>query len=405
MNYKAKRTVAILFILVTMVLASFAANSLAKYVFSSSEQLKGMYTDFRLSHDGDNKSVILEEVTSGDYTHVGHVTINLRNEDSNGELSQRNILFNIVPASEEQINAGKIVDSWGEETELLKDEDQLGNFVGYFSDYYDLTVIDTDGDPMDSADANGKPVKDSNLYKQNFLLAEPENPNAPPKTTKIMLKVQRRKTRRTNPSVAVPDLSTNSVESLDLVLKTFIPYIDLKVLQLNLTSSLVYVSHMVDDYFTKETLIVNVKTSINYSVKVLETVNKEEKTNTYSSYLPVKMVFTFDSTKLLFDYERFRLSVEDNFKELSNSEIDSYSIGYHYQNNASGVDTLTLFVPAASDIDLHFYIMGNSGCAINLTNTTFKLSANKADGTNTYNYLSEVSGLTSTGNSRLVYTN
>ena len=100
MNYKNKRWLVIVYILVCVVLASFAANSYAKYIFSSSERLEGQYTDFRLTHDGNNKSVILEEISgNANYTHEGYVTINLRNEDSEGELSQRDILFNIIPAS------------------------------------------------------------------------------------------------------------------------------------------------------------------------------------------------------------------------------------------------------------------------------------------------------------------
>lgn len=411
MNYKNKRWLVIVYILVCVVLASFAANSYAKYIFSSSERLEGQYTDFRLTHDGNNKSVILEEISgNANYTHEGYVTINLRNEDSEGELSQRNILFNIIPASLEQIAAGKIVDSWGEETKLLEDNDNHGNFVGYFSDYYDLTIINAQGNAMTNQfDETGRPKDGSALYSQNFLLAEPENPDALVKSTSIMLKVQRRKITRStakldlSSQVAVPDLSTNSVESLDMVLKTFIPYIDLRVLQLNLTSSLIYVSSIEEDYFSTPELNINIKTSINYSMKVLETSGENEVTNTYNSYLPVKMVFTFDSRKLIFDYERFRLSTRDNYKKLSDAEVDSYQIGYHYVMDGD-MKTLTLFIPAASDLDLYFYLMDDTGCKVNLTATTFKYFDTSSNA-KIYDYLSEVSGIESTGNPRVVYSN
>ncbi len=400
MNTKAKRVLFIIFTLVCMVLVGFAADSYAKYVFSSSERIEGQYTDFCLTHDGANKSVILEEITDDDYTHVGYVTINLRNEDEEGNLSQRHILFNFVSVTTAQIAAGKVVDSWGEETPLLKDN----NNNNYFSDYYDLSIINASGNPMVGFnDETGEPTKDSALYKQNYLKASPDDPNAVVQTTSVMLKVQRRKTKRSNESIKVPDLSTNSVESLDLVLKTFIPYIDLRVLQLNLTSSLIYVNAIEENYFTTDELAVNIKTSINYSMKIKETVDGNEVTNTYSSHDPVKLVFKFDSSKLLFDYERFRLSVEDNYKELENT--NSYVNGYHYVNNSSGIDTLTLFVPAASDITLYFYIMKPSGCDISIANATFKLATKKADATDTHEYLSEVSGITSQGSPRLVYSN
>ena len=323
MNTKAKRVLFIIFTLVCMVLVGFAVDSYAKYIFSSSEIIEGHYTDFRLTHDGANKSVILEEVSDTKYTHEGFVTINLQNCDSKGDPSQRDILFNFVAVSLEQIAAEKVVDSWGEVTPLLKDTRNNG----YFSDYYDLTVVDASGAALGTADTNGKPQSGSKLYTQNFLKAEPNNPNAKSKSTSVMIKIQRRKIKRTSDSKEeasltasdyVPDLSTNSVESLDLVLKTFIPYIDLRVLQLNLTSSLIYVSSFEETFSNTDKLVVNTKTSINYSVKVTEDTEDEndgdaQETNTYLSSLPVKLVFTFDSSELLFDYEKFRLSVENNY--------------------------------------------------------------------------------------------
>ena len=416
MNTKAKRVLFIIFTLVCMVLVGFAVDSYAKYIFSSSEIIEGHYTDFRLTHDGANKSVILEEVSDTKYTHEGFVTINLQNCDSKGDPSQRDILFNFVAVSLEQIAAEKVVDSWGEVTPLLKDTRNNG----YFSDYYDLTVVDASGAALGTADTNGKPQSGSKLYTQNFLKAEPNNPNAKSKSTSVMIKIQRRKIKRTSDSKEeasltasdyVPDLSTNSVESLDLVLKTFIPYIDLRVLQLNLTSSLIYVSSFEETFSNTDKLVVNTKTSINYSVKVTEDTEDEndgdaQETNTYLSSLPVKLVFTFDSSELLFDYEKFRLSVENNYKQLTSSELNSYTIGYHYNNASSGTDTLTLFVPAASDLDLEFYIRKDTGCDISLQEATFKLSEKLNDNTtDTYNYLSEVSGITSTETPRLIYSN
>lgn len=431
MNTKAKRVLFIIFTLVCMVLVGFAVDSYAKYIFSSSEIIEGHYTDFRLTHDGANKSVILEEVSDTKYTHEGFVTINLQNCDSKGDPSQRDILFNFVAVTLEQIAAEEVVDSWGESTPLLKDTRNNG----YFSDYYDLTVVDASGTALGTADTNGKPQSGSKLYTQNFLKAEPNDPNAPAKSTSVIIKIQRRKIKRSSDtkdeasltnSDYVPDLSTNSVESLDLILKTFVPYIDLRVLQLNLTSSLIYVSTFEETFSNTDKLVVNTKTSINYSVKITEDTKDqddgdEQETNTYSSSLPVKLVFNFDSTELLFDYEKFRLSVEGNYQDLSElvndgsngkpvvtkeSVLNSYKIGYYYENNLTGTDTLTLFVPAASNIDLEFYVRKNSGCDISLSAATFKLSSKLNDGTtDTYNYLSEVSGITSTETPRLIYSN
>jgi hypothetical protein len=68
------------------------------------------------------------------------------------------------------------------------------------------------------------------------------------------------------------------------------------------------------------------------------------------------------------------------------------------------METLTLFVPAASDLDLYFYLMEDTGCEVNLTVTTFKYFDTSSNA-RIYNYLSEVSGIESTGNPRVVYSN
>ena len=89
----------ILFLMASLVVV-FGANSFAKYYFKYTQELVGYYVDYRLSHTGDGKSAVIENISSVtekdvnginyQYDYVGFLTFSVSNV-LDGKVSQRDV--------------------------------------------------------------------------------------------------------------------------------------------------------------------------------------------------------------------------------------------------------------------------------------------------------------------------
>ena len=62
---KAKKTITLAILsLMAVLVVVFGANSFAKYYFEVSQELVGYYVDYRLSHTGDGKSAVIEQIAA-----------------------------------------------------------------------------------------------------------------------------------------------------------------------------------------------------------------------------------------------------------------------------------------------------------------------------------------------------
>ena len=106
------------------------------------------------------------------------------------------------------------------------------------------------------------------------------------------------------------------------------------------------------------------------------------------SLKPVKVELSI--MNLTFDYERFILSVEGNYAELSNT--NTFTNGYYFTKDANGVITkITLFIPAGSELKLYFYKTQPTGLSINAT-AVFDITS--PSGSEDYVYTNYIAGIT-----------
>ena len=228
MKVRQKKTLAILIMFLAAIIVSvFGAQSLAKYVFSFQQEAIGHYVDYRLHHDGDGKSAIVENIGSPQnygseysYDHVGFITLKFDNfleEDGTVNISQREISFTLRTPTQDELVDGKVTDAWQQDTP-----------INPLSAYYEVSVVGEFGNEL---------AVDSDEYKELTTFPEREK-----KSSYITLMIKRRTTSKKDDS-EVPSLS--GVEDISIIISTTLPYIDVEVFTISLTNRLMMISSTV----------------------------------------------------------------------------------------------------------------------------------------------------------------
>lgn len=344
----------IILFLMAIVLVVFGTVSFAKFQFGFSEQYIGHYVDYRISHDGEGRSAILENVnttTSEDreysYNYIGHIVLQVSNV-LDGKVSQRDVKFSLrTPTSSEIANG--VEDAW---KNVYPVESTSTNF--------EVELVDSKGQILSS---------NSNEYKELTEFEEKVE-----KTSYLNLVVRRRTTNKSGQ--VVPAFS--NMERITIILETSEPYRDLQVFNIVVADTIVMMTTIENKYFNFEQVELDIKTSKLYEIND----NGIEK----KSLKPVKVELSI--TNLTFDYERFRLSVENNYVELDNES--AYTNGYCLTKVNGIITKITLFIPSGSELKLYFYKEATSNLSIK-TAVTFDITSpsNSAD----YIYTNYVAGI------------
>ena len=368
MSKKAKKPITLaIFFLMTMLVVIFGANSFAKYYFEISQEMVGYYVDYRLSHTGDGKSAVIENITAVTetdnqgvtykYDYVGFVTFSVSNV-LDGKVSQRDVDISLRTPTLKETNEGA-KDAWGS-TFNIKSE----------SKYYEVELVSSSGNSLDTSSAE---------YKD--LTHFPEKVS---KTSYITLKIKRRTTIKPTQNgsnwtigEAVPELT--GVEQFSVILESTAPYKDIHVFNLKVASTLVMISSIETTYYGFDVVEVQIQTSRIFTFS-------DDDDQVSHSYDPVKIALNYSN--LVFDEQRFIIDTEYNYTKHSNAE--AYETGYYLSGG-----TITLFVPAASSLTVYF-IKGASTGSVTAT-AMFKSYNDKK-----VNYTDHIAGAISiegTGNS------
>lgn len=340
MKISKKKSISLFILfLATIIVSVFGAQSLAKYVFEIQHEAIGHYVDYRLSHDGEGKSAIVQEITaetsedsSYSYNYVGFISLSVNNFIySNGEelISKRDIQFSLRTPTKDELEAGLVKDAWQDEFPI---EATSGN--------YEVTILGELGNVLDS---------ESDEYKDltNF-------PADVKKTSHITLMIRRRTTAKQN-NGALGELS--EVEKISIILNTTLPYRDVEVFNISVTNRLVMILPITTTYFGFESVDLEVLTA-NKFISSIDGTQKRTSKN-------VKIII--ELSNFMFDEQRFIASTKGNYKKLSSapSNANYTENSYYLVKNSSGVLTqLVLFVPAASSLKLNFYKMEQSPYSI-----------------------------------------
>ena len=336
----------ILFLMASLVVV-FGANSFAKYYFKYTQELVGYYVDYRLSHTGDGKSAVIENISSVtekdvnginyQYDYVGFLTFSVSNV-LDGKVSQRDVDISLRTPTLKETNEGA-KDAWGSSFEIKSE-----------SKYYEVELVSSSGDSLSTS---------SSEYKD--LTHFPEKVS---KTSYITLKIKRRTTEKPSKSGstwtnggAVPELV--GVEEFSIILESEAPYKDIHVFNIKVASTLIMISSLETTYYGFDVIEVQIQTSRIFTFS-------DEDDNVAQSYLPVKI--TLDYSNLIFDEQRFIIATENNYTKHSNSE--TYENGYYLSEGM-----ITLFVPAASSLSVYF-IKNYSNSSITAT-AIFKSTTNQ----------------------------
>ncbi len=324
MKKKSKKILTLICLFLTACfVVFFGMNSFAKYQISIKDILIGKYVDFCLSHDGDGQTAILQETESDHYNYESFITLSVINV-KDGKTSKRAIQYDLRTPTVTEMNTkcsidhskSCIYDSWGIEYPLTTT-----------SDYYDVEMVKDNGDSLSSSIEDQNYKNDRTTFEENVI-----------KEVKVNLKIKRLKKSKSGKDV---EPFKDKIETISIILTTSIPYIDIQVFEIKVTSSLVIMNPTIQDYFGFEDISVNVKTAKNYIYHQQET-----------SY-PVKVQFDLEGV-VYFDYERFRLSVENNLMELNSA--NEYVKGYYLVKENGQIKSIILFIPPGSTLDCHFYV-------------------------------------------------
>ena len=350
-----KNTSLLIMFFMAIILVVFASASLAKYAFTFNQQMVGHYVDYRIAHDGEGRSAILETVnvtTSEDssyqYDYVGYIVLSVTNV-VDGQVSQRDIDFSLrTPTKDEIING--VADAW---KNVYSVESTSKN--------YEVEIVNSQGNIMDTS---------SNEYKELTHFEERVED-----TSSLNLTIRRRVNDKNGADVA----ELSSMEKITIVLETSTPYKDLQIFNIIVTNNLKMMSVHEDNYFGFEQVEVDIKTSKFYTIS--------HNNSTMESLRPVKVELSV--TNLTFDYERFILSVEGNYAELT--DTNTFTNGYYFTRVNGVITKITLFIPAGSELKLYFYKVKPSGLSINAT-AVFDITS--PSGSEDFEYTNYIAGIT-----------
>jgi len=336
--FKSKLFSFIILIIATVVTVVLGSVSYARFEMNYHDEIIAEYTDFCLSHDGEGKSTILSKNSSGGYEGFMSISVNNTIERTDGvDISKRKIAFIMRTPNESEIIDGKIYDAWGQP--IAEVTDATSN--------YTINLVDDYGNDINSDIILGT----DNLTDPQFA------------SKNVNLQITR------NASAG----ELNGIEEITVVIVTSLPYKNTLAFTISVSSRKIMFTTMKKDYFGFEDIDLNIITSDSYEFSGLD--------DTITTN-PVRIILTYSSSNLIFDYERFRLSVEGNLFE-GNAV---YSNEYNYSSGS-----ITLYLMPGSDVNLHFYVNGTGTYSIT-AEVDFDMNE---DGTADYDYTNDCAGLTS----------
>lgn len=336
--FKSRLFCFIILIIATVITVTLGAVSYARFEMNYHDEIIAEYTDFCLSHDGEGKSTILSKNSSGGYEGFMSISVNNTIERTDGvDISKRKISFIMRTPNEAEIVDDKIYDAWGQP--IAEVTDATSN--------YTINLVDDYGNDISSDIILGT----DNLTNPQFA------------SKNVNLQITR------NASAG----ELNGIEKITVVIVTSLPYKNTLAFTISVSSRKIMFTSMKKDYFGFEDIDLNIITADSFEFSGLD--------DTITTN-PVRIVLTYTNSVLIFDYERFRLSVEGNLFE-GNAV---YSNEYSYSSG-----TITLYLMPGSDVNLHFYVNGTGSYSIQ-AEVDFDMNEDEiAD----YDYTNNCAGLTS----------
>ena len=242
------------------VLVIFACVSVSKFVLTDKKELVGVYTDFVLSHDGNGQTAVIKKDNATSSSYTGYIAVTISNF-TDEKVSKRDVKFSLRTPTDEEINAGFVVDAWENKHNVDKGS---GN--------YEVTIVDENDDVV---------TEDSDV---TLLKSNERNSSV------VLLKI----TRKANASSAMPE---DGSEQLSIILQTSRPYKDLQVFTINTTMSRLSMGVFSDVYNGHSRKTVNLKSAAEFVRS--------------AGYLPyrAKVEFAIDG-EAVFDYARYDESYE-----------------------------------------------------------------------------------------------
>lgn len=282
------------------VLIAFACVSVSKFVITDKKELVGTYTAFVVSHDGEGQTAVMQTDKNGDTT--GYIVVTVSNF-TDEKVSKRDVWFSLRVPTDDELEATKVTDAWGKEYALAAD-----------SRYYDVTIVDVNGDELTDTSA------------ATLLSADAKN------SSSLLLKIKRKATDGNT-------MASDETERISIILQTSEPYKDLQVFDVNTTTARLSVGVSSDVYqgFTRE--IVNLKSATEFSSPATPVPG--------ASYLAT-VEFTL-SGEVVFDAARYRETY--GFAPVFDSEQKKYAVT----------------IRSGADVNLYFYVRGNCSVTVSAT--------------------------------------
>ena len=301
----------IILMVMAIVTVISGASSFSRFEMNYHDEIIAEYADFCLSHDGEGKSTILTTIVGNDsYSHEGSMSVSVVNQiEKNGvlETSLRMIEFTMRTPTQAEIDKEVITDVWGQKVcDITK---ETSNYDVVLTDEYGNILSDHVSLGIKNGEVIEKDVKNVNLL------------------------INRKK--------GIDEI--DGIEKITIVIETSKPYKNTLAFTISVSNRKIMFTSSISDYFSNEDLKVDIITSHSY---VFDNSDQNSISNN-----PVKIVLTYTNASLVFDYERFRLSVLGNLFKGD----EEFSNQYNYATN-----TITLYLMPGSDVDLHFYIKDNS---------------------------------------------
>lgn len=313
----------LLLLTLLVVLLSTAVISVSKFVLEEEDELRGKYTHFYLSHNGEGLASVLEETTENGAAYKGFFSVAVSNT-AEGKISERKIRYYFRMPTAAEIAAGKIVDAWGNENDISAEAEACR--------YYTLSVtnakttIDDQGTASTADDVLGFELAGGSLQTENASL-------------KLLRSAQ-----------SEDNVMDGKAETIVIVLETTNPYSDRQVFRINVAHSLIAANALESQHLGFSQITLNVKTASAYEVPATS------EYAAFTSTMPAIATFTW-SEGLLFDEQRFVLEtgMQKWNEAISFGGVSAGKKGYYYDEAGR---TLKVYLPAGSNLNVYFYLDG-----------------------------------------------
>lgn len=291
-----------------------AATSVSRYVFDRDDVITGSFTNLYFTHNGDGRTVIMEESGSG---YTGYLALTAYNYDGDN-ISARDISYSVRLPSDAELDAGEVVDAWG--TAIRLDNVAIAEATRRYSVQFD-------------------PVKESST-----IAAAGSEDNLMRNENTDIVKIERG-------GGASAGSLTFEGESIYVIIDIISPYRELRAFVVNTSSSLISVATSLID--TADTHFGYPQ----YSVYVQTARHFENAVPNVNLTSPVKVQLTWTSgSPVIFDDGRLISETNGNLVQGEVPADNAKWSGLWSASSASGSTTVTLFLEQGSEVSLYFYV-------------------------------------------------